>query len=119
MTAPHEPDRQKRSRGRRVYSMPDENLERLFAIVTALSGEVAALRERIDTHERLGASGVALSVAAVEDFVPDEAAERERDRIRQSYIARVFRILARHAAELRGRQEATSRRRNARQEEPS
>jgi hypothetical protein len=47
-------------------------------MVMALTSEVAVLRERVDAHERLNAQGKAASPETVNDFQPDETAQKER-----------------------------------------
>jgi hypothetical protein len=62
--------------------------DRVMAILLALISEVAAIRDRIDTHERIAGSG-----AAVEAYLPDEAAAAEREAWRSAYIRRLFRVI--------------------------
>lgn len=63
-----------------------------MAVVLALVSEVAALRERLDTHERLGAAGLQPLSAAVESWLPDPATEAAREAWRDAYIRRLFRV---------------------------
>ena len=81
------------AKGRRPYFFDDPNVDRLIAIVMALTGEVSVLRERLDTHERLAADKQWADTAAVEKFDFDDDAEEERARWRSDYIARVLRII--------------------------
>lgn len=62
--------------------------DRLLAMIAALTSEMAVLRERLDTVERL--VGVH---DAVEDYIADEAATKDRDANRQRLIAKIFRPL--------------------------
>jgi hypothetical protein len=64
------------------------DIDRVMAVVLALASEVAALRERLDTHERL----VPDLVAQVETYVPDAQALAARDAWRDAYINRLFRV---------------------------
>jgi hypothetical protein len=67
--------------------------DRLLAMVAALASELAVVRDRLDTLERLmDASGV-VPRTAIEDYVPDDAARQERDASRRRLIAKVFRPL--------------------------
>ena len=72
--------------------------DRLLAMVVALSSEMATLRERLDTAERLLDSRAILPRAAIEDFVADPQQAAERDGLRMQLIARVFRPLRDDAA---------------------
>lgn len=62
-------------------------------MILALATEVSALRERLDTHERLAASGSSPVPAAIEAYVPDEAVEAARAAARRSLIERITRVL--------------------------
>ncbi len=62
-------------------------------MIVALTGEVAVLRERLDTYERLAAEGKLPDPSAIEAFEPDETLEYEREHDRQSLLSRVFRVI--------------------------
>ena len=63
-----------------------------MAVVLALVSEVAALRERLDTHERLVTTGLTPTPASVEAWLPDAATEAAREGWRDAYIRRLFRV---------------------------
>ncbi len=65
----------------------------LLAMVTALAGELAVLRERLDTSERLLDAAGVVSREKIEAFAPDAAATTEREALRKNLISRVFRPL--------------------------
>jgi hypothetical protein len=65
--------------------------DRMIGMMTALLSEVAVLRERLDTVERLAERAGAIERAAIEAFVPDEAAQAERDSLRRRLIEKVLR----------------------------
>lgn len=68
-------------------------MDRLLAMITALTGEIAILRARLDTHERLAANG-SFDRARVEGYAPTPAELAERMADDQAMIARVFRPVA-------------------------
>jgi len=74
-----------------IAGNPD--MDRMLAMVTALTGEIAILRARLDTHERLAATGP-FDRARVEQFVPSAEQLAERLADDQAMIARVFRPVA-------------------------
>jgi hypothetical protein len=80
-------------KGRRAVPGPDARVDTLLGMVLALTSEVAVLRERLDAHERLSAAGRPNTPADVNDYVPDETAERERAVQRQRLIDKVCRPL--------------------------
>ena len=67
-------------------------------MVTALTGELAITRERLDTLERLVEKAGILERADIETFEADAQQAEERHAIRQRLIAKAFRPL-RDAAE--------------------
>jgi hypothetical protein len=69
------------------------DVDRVMAVVLALSSEVAALRERLDAHERVAGLGQAPSVTAVEAYEPDENVQAAREAWRDGYIRRLFRVI--------------------------
>ena len=91
--------RQRVAKGRRPLFMRDPDVDKLLAMIMAMSGEIALLRGRLDTHERLLAAGQPVTPQAIDAFVPDAASEAAREAQRQAMLARVFRILAVAAAQ--------------------
>jgi hypothetical protein len=77
---------------RRTY-FNDGDIDRVMAILLALVSEVAAIRDRLDTHERLADAGLAAGADAVEAYRPDSAAESDREAWRDAYIRRLFRVI--------------------------
>jgi hypothetical protein len=64
------------------------DIDRVMAILLALVSEVASIRDRLDTNERLAGTG-----ALVEAYQPDEEAAAEREAWRTAYIKRLFRVI--------------------------
>jgi hypothetical protein len=64
--------------------------DKLMAIILALASEVASLRERLDTHERIGAIP---TPELVEAYQADPEAEAAREAWRDGYIRRLFRVI--------------------------
>lgn len=88
--------RQKSTRGlnwRRPIPNEEPATGQLLAICTALASEVAVLRERLDTHERLAGRAGVFSLEEVDAYEPDPAANAHRDRLRQGQIRRIFRAI--------------------------
>lgn len=85
--------RQRIAKGRRPFFMKDPDVDRLLAMVMALTGEVSVLRDRLDTHERLAREGKVASPDNIETYEPSAGVEDERERARAAMLSRVFRIL--------------------------
>lgn len=92
-TEPQRP-RQRVAKGRRPLFMRDPDVDKLLAMIMAMAGEIALLRGRLDTHERLLATGKPVTPETIESFIPDAASEAARETQRQAMLTRVFRILA-------------------------
>ncbi|MES2301549.1 MAG: hypothetical protein V4521_05665 [Pseudomonadota bacterium] len=70
----------------------DRDLDRLMMMFTALLCEVSALRERLDTHELLAASGQVATAEAIDAFEPLPGDLQRRAATREAMLARVFRV---------------------------
>ncbi len=86
------------AKGRRPQFYDDPAVDQLFAIVTALTGEISVLFDRLDTLERLLTESRALPAQAIEAYVPDEAAAALRGQRRDELLRRVFAVLELYAA---------------------
>ena len=80
-------------RKRSSFFAAQADIGRLLGMITALTGEIAMLRARLDTHERLAAAG-GFDRSKVEAYQPDAAALAERMADDQAMIGRVFKPLA-------------------------
>jgi hypothetical protein len=67
--------------------------DRAVMMILALAAEVSALRERLDTHERLAAAAQRPDPDAVERYAPTEEVEAARAAARRALIDRVTRVL--------------------------
>ena len=81
------------AKGRRPHFLDDENSDKLLAMIVALSGEIAVLRERLDTYERLADDGQLPARGAIEAYEPSETVEDARERDRAAMLSRVFRVI--------------------------
>jgi hypothetical protein len=77
------------------------DVDRVMTVLLALVSEVAAIRERLDTHERLASAGAVASVEAVEAYQADDLAEDQRETWRDAYIRRLFRVITEDVEALR------------------
>ncbi|SER80792.1 hypothetical protein [Sphingobium sp. YR768] len=72
--------------------------EQLLAMVTALTSEIAMVRARLDTCERLLVNNGVIGAAAIEAYVPDASAQQQREQDRNRLLRKVFRPLHEAAA---------------------
>jgi hypothetical protein len=82
-----------KAKGKRPYFLADEDAERLMTIVMALAQEVAVMRERMDTIERLLDCKGVVALSDIERFEPTKGEAEERGAWTQEFIARILRIL--------------------------
>lgn len=82
-----------KAKGKSPTFFDDPQNDKVVAIVMALAGEVAVLRERLDTIERVAERGGLFSPRDIEAYRVDDAVAAERERWRAEYIARVLRVV--------------------------
>lgn len=82
----------RRSKGRRpVYGKATEQqVNQLLAAVTALTAEVAVLRQRVKTLEALGEQAGWLAPGAVDGYVPSVAEREDAAEWNEGLLSRVF-----------------------------
>ena len=78
-------------KGKRPYFLENTDAERIMAITMAVAQELAVMRERLDTVERLLESK-GISQDDIETFVPTAEQADERGAWTQEYLARILRI---------------------------
>ena len=83
----------KRAKGRRPDYFDDPAIDRLLSMVLSLVGEVSAVRDRLDTVERLLDAKGTISREDIERYAPDRDAGEERGLATKAYIARIMRGL--------------------------
>ena len=99
---------QKRAKGERPQYFQDPAVEKNLSITLALAGEVAVLRDRMDTIERLLAAGEIMNREAIENYIPCAAVREERDAWREEYLGNVLRIVHQEREELQKAAEGLS-----------
>jgi hypothetical protein len=82
-----------KSKGARPYFFESKETERVMNIAMAIATEVAVVRERMDTIERLLEAKGILSQSEIEAFVPTDEQAEERQLWHTRYSARILRII--------------------------
>ena len=80
-----------RAKGTRPKYFDDPAIDRLLSIVMALAAEVAVVKERLDTVERLLEARGTISRADIEAFAPDRAGGHDRGLMHREFAARILR----------------------------
>jgi hypothetical protein len=89
------------SKGTRPEFYENPAIDQLFAIVTALTGELSVAFDRIDTLERILIRKRAVSAKEIESYLPDATAEQQRATSRDELLKRVFAVLELYASKKR------------------
>jgi hypothetical protein len=82
-----------KSKGQRPYFFESKETERVFNITMAVVTELAVMRERLDTIERLLQNKGVLLQSEIEAFVPNDEQAKERQLWHARYSARILRII--------------------------
>ncbi|MBU3672274.1 MAG: hypothetical protein FGM43_06955 [Sinobacteraceae bacterium] len=90
--APTEVSLPRTTRGRRPVFFDDPSIDQMMTFLIELTTEVAVLRERLDTVERLLDAGIPVTREAIEAYQPQAAVDAERNAWRDAYLKRVFRM---------------------------
>jgi hypothetical protein len=80
------------SKGKRPRFFDDPAIDQVMTFLLELMAETSALRERVDTMERLLDEKGSISRADIENYRPDPAGEAERSAWNQAFIRRVMRF---------------------------
>jgi hypothetical protein len=82
-----------KAKGKRPFFFADPDTEKVMNITLALMQEMAVMRERLDTVERLLERDGQVTRAAIEAYEPSKDEAAERGLWTQEFIARCLRIL--------------------------
>lgn len=82
-----------KARGKRPWFLDSQDGERVLNIVMAVAQELAVVRQRLDTVERLLEKNGVVTRADIEAFAPSQDEADERGAWTQEYIARILRIV--------------------------
>lgn len=78
-------------KGKRPFFFKDPDTEKVLAVTMAVAQELAVMRERLDTVERLLESK-GITQADIESFTPTKGQAEQRGAWTQEYLARILRI---------------------------
>lgn len=83
----------RKARGERPYFFDDPNVDKVIAMVMGLAGEVAVMRDRLDTLERLLERQGGVTRAEIDAYRPEPSVEAERAAWRETFLGEVLRIV--------------------------
>ncbi|CAM3652209.1 hypothetical protein [Litorimonas haliclonae] len=94
-------------KGKRPYFLKDPDVERVMSVTMAIAQELAVMRERLDTVERL-LSEKGITQDDIENFKPTKDQAEQRGAWTQEYLARILRIYQQDIEALSKPEEPTS-----------
>lgn len=84
---------QKKAKGVRPSYFEDPAIDKILSITLALAGEVAVLRDRLDSVERLAEAGQPIGPGAVDAFQATPDIRAARDQWREGFLDVVLRAV--------------------------
>jgi len=99
---------QQGAKGERPRYFADPGIDKVLSMTMALAGEVAVMRDRIDSLERLLETNQPVSRAALDAYAPDDAARAARDHWRARFLDIVLRAVHQEREALERRMNAQS-----------
>lgn len=101
MTAACLSETSRAAKGKRPQPHPDGSTDRLISMIVALTGEVAALRQRLDTVGRVADRKGAFSQAEIEGYRPDADSSFAQEELCRRIIENVFYLVTKDLQDLR------------------
>lgn len=83
----------RKAKGKRPVYFEDPETDKLLAMLMAVVAELAVVRDRLDTVERLAEARGVFTRAQIEQYRPNVQAEIDRERWRREYLERVLRVV--------------------------
>ena len=84
---------QRKAKGQRPTFFDDPNVDKVIAMVMGLAGEVAVMRDRMDTMERLLEKTAGIKRSDIEKYKPSATVMAERAAWREQFLGEVLRIV--------------------------
>lgn len=91
---------ERNARGKRPIFYDTPGLDEAMSMIMVLANELSVVRDRLDTVEKVAAAKGILLDADIEAFEPDHATLEARELRRQDFLARLFYLARKQAAEL-------------------
>jgi hypothetical protein len=91
---------ERNARGKRPNFYETPGMDDAMAMIMVLANELSVVRDRLDTVEKVAAAKGILLDAEIEAFVPDQGMLEAREGRRQDFLARLFYLARKQAAEL-------------------
>jgi hypothetical protein len=97
---------ERNARGKRPVFYDTPGLDEAMSMIMVLANELSVVRDRLDTVEKVAAAKGVILDAEIEAFEPDQAVLEARELRRQDFLARLFYLARKQAAELQSNDSA-------------
>ena len=91
---------ERNARGKRPQFYAAPGLDEAMSMIMVLANELSVVRDRLDTVGKVAAAKGVMLDAEIEAFEPDQATLEARELRRQDFLARLFYLARKQAAEL-------------------
>ena len=91
---------ERNARGKRPLFYQAEGMDQAMSMILVLANELMVVRDRLDTVERIAAAKGVMIEAEIEAYAPDQAVLQVREARRQDFLARLYYLARKQAAEL-------------------
>ncbi len=91
---------ERNARGKRPQFYNTPGLDEAMSMIMVLANELMVVRDRLDTVEKVASAKGVMLDAEIEAFEPDTATLEARELRRQDFLARLFYLARKQAAEL-------------------
>jgi hypothetical protein len=91
---------ERNARGKRPHFYAAAGMDEAMSMIMVLANELSVMRDRLDTVERVAAAKGVVLEGEIEAYEPDQAVLEARELRRQDFLARLFYLARKNAAEL-------------------
>ncbi len=91
---------ERNARGKRPQFYATPGMDEAMSMIMVLANELSVMRDRLDTVEKVAAAKGIMLDAEIEAYKPDQQVLEARELRRQDFLARLFYLARKQAAEL-------------------
>jgi hypothetical protein len=97
---------ERNAKGKRPLFYDTPGMDEAMSMIMVLANELMVVRDRLDTVEKVAAAKGVMLDAEIEAFEPDQEVLEARELRRQDFLARLFYLARKQAAELQSNDSA-------------
>ena len=91
---------ERNAKGKRPLFYQAEGMDQAMSMILVLANELMVVRDRLDTVERVAATKGLVLETDIEAYQPDQSVLETREARRQEFLARLYYLARKQAAEL-------------------